>query len=231
MARCASDADLTFQPARKSMRIGLFGGSFNPIHFGHLRAAEEDREALGLDLLYFIPAASPPHKPEGGLAPAEHRLRMVQLATKGNRYFMVSDVETKRSGLSYTIDTVKYFLATMRGNPELHLIMGSDQFAEFQTWKDCDELARRCNIVVHTRLQEGESGAPRVSLAGISRFGYIKHDDHYVHSSGHTLSFVSTTFLPISATFIRRKAAAHESIRYLLPLDVSDYIQRHALYC
>ena len=86
------------------MRVGLFGGSFNPIHLGHLRAAEEVREALQLDLVYFIPAASPPHKAEGELAPAEHRLAMVRQATKGNRHFMTSDVEIRRAGRSYTIE-------------------------------------------------------------------------------------------------------------------------------
>ncbi len=102
------------------MRVGLFGGSFNPIHFGHLRAAEEVREALALDLVYFIPAASPPHKP-----PIRRSLRlsidlhMVRLATKGNRHFMVSDVELRRSGRSYTIDTVRHFIATMRGRPRI----------------------------------------------------------------------------------------------------------------
>src|ERR1700758_2291039 len=101
------------------MRIGLFGGSFNPIHLGHLRAAEEDREAMRLDLIYFVPAASPPHKPPVGLAPAEHRLQMVRLATKGNRHFMVSDVEVRRSGRSYTIDTVRHFLATLHAPPPL----------------------------------------------------------------------------------------------------------------
>src|SRR5437016_2027448 len=106
------------------MRIGVFGGSFNPIHLGHLRAAEEDREAMALDLVYFVPAASPPHKPVSGMAPAEHRLQMVYLATKGNRHFMVSDVEVRRGGSSFTIDTVRHFLATMRGQAELYLIMG-----------------------------------------------------------------------------------------------------------
>ena len=91
------------------MRVGIFGGSFNPIHFGHLRAAEEVREMLKLDLVYFVPASSPPHKPEGELAPAEHRLQMVRLATKGNRHFMVSDAEVRRAGRSYTIDTAKHF--------------------------------------------------------------------------------------------------------------------------
>jgi nicotinate-nucleotide adenylyltransferase len=212
------------------MRVGLFGGSFNPIHFGHLRSAEEDREALNLDLVYFIPAASPPHKTEGDLAPAEHRLAMVRLATKGNRHFMASDVEIRRTGRSYTIETVKYFLATLRQPSALYLLMGADQFAELDTWKDCDELVSLCNIAVHSRLREGESGQPKVSLAEVRRFGYIQKDDHYVHASGNTLSFVQTTVLPISATAIRRKIQRGQSINYLVPSDVVDYIQRHALY-
>jgi nicotinate-nucleotide adenylyltransferase len=212
------------------MRVGLFGGSFNPIHFGHLRAAEEVREALALDLLYFIPAAAPPHKPDGDLARPDHRLHMVQLATKGNRHFMVSDAEIRRSGPSYTIDTVRHFAGTMRGRPEFFLLVGGDQFAEFETWKDCDELARLCHIVVHTRLRESLETATTVSLAALDRFGYVRRDDHYEHPSRHTLTFVATTFLPISATLIRRKLRAHESIRYLVPGDVADYIQRHTVY-
>jgi nicotinate-nucleotide adenylyltransferase len=212
------------------MRIGLFGGSFNPIHFGHLRAAEEDREATRLDLVYFIPAAAPPHKPEAGLAPADHRLEMVRQATKGNRHFMVSDIEIRRSGRSFTIDTVRYFQSTMRGQPDLNLIMGSDQFADLETWKEYGELTRLCSIIVHTRLIDGQEGPPLISLAALERLGYRTDDDHYVHSSGHTLSFVPTTLFPISATLIRRKIAARESIRYFLPADVGDYIQRHALY-
>ncbi len=211
------------------MRIGLFGGSFNPIHLGHLRAAQEDREALALDLVYFIPAATPPHKPHGGLAPADHRLQMVRLATKGNRHFMVSDAEIRRSGQSYTIDTIRYFLSTMRGQADLNLIMGGDQFAELATWREAEELVRLCNLAVHTRPTDEESPASSY-LATIDHFGYTPLQDHHVHSSGHTLFFVATTFLPISATLIRRKLAARESVRYLVPDDVADYIQRHALY-
>jgi nicotinate-nucleotide adenylyltransferase len=213
----------------RAMRIALFGGSFNPIHLGHLRAAEEDREMMGLDLIYFVPAASPPHKPPIGLAPAEHRLQMVRLATKGNRYFMVSDVEIRRSGSSFTIDTVRYFRTTMRAHPELYLIMGGDQFAELDTWKDADELTASCNVIVHTRLSEKQSGA-EVPLAMLSRFGYLEREKFYVHSSGHTLNFVNTTFFPISATTLRDKLTAGQSIRYLVPSDVADYIERHALY-
>jgi len=212
------------------MRVGLFGGSFNPIHLGHLRAAEEDREALNLDLVYFIPAAAPPHKPSGGLAPAEHRLAMVRAATRGNRHFMVSEAEVRRSGQSYTIDTIRYFLSTMRGQPELHLIMGADQFAELDTWKEATELVRLANLAVHVRPPAQAAASSTNYLATIDHFGYTRVEDHYEHSSGHTLSFIATTFLPISATLIRRKIATRESVRYLVPDDVADYIQRHALY-
>jgi nicotinate-nucleotide adenylyltransferase len=210
------------------MRVALFGGSFNPIHLGHLRAAEEDREAMQLDLIYFVPAASPPHKALTGLATAEHRLQMVRLATKGNRYFMVSDVEVKRGGSSFTVDTVRYFRATMRAQPELFLIIGGDQFAELDTWKEADELTQLCNIMVHSRpADEAEIGVP---VAILNRFGYVESNKSYVHPSGHTLNFVATTFYPISASLIRRKLAAGESIRYLVPNDVADYIERHAIY-
>jgi nicotinate-nucleotide adenylyltransferase len=212
------------------MRVGLFGGSFNPIHFGHLRAAEEDREALKVDLVYFIPAAAPPHKPNVGLAPAEHRLQMVRLATKGNRHFMVSDNEIRRGGQSYTIDTVRHFLATMRGQADIHLIMGADQFAGLATWKEGGELVKLCDVAVHARQAEAVEAPAPISLAAIDHFGYIREEDHYVHQSGHTLSFVATTFLPISATLVRQTIAARESIRYLVSDDVADYIQRHGLY-
>jgi nicotinate-nucleotide adenylyltransferase len=212
------------------MRVGLLGGSFNPIHFGHLRSAEEVREALKLDLLYFVPAAAPPHKPDSGLAPADHRLAMVRLATKGNRYFMASDVEMRRSGRSYTIDTVRHFLGTLRAPSTLFLLMGADAFAELDTWKDCEELVRLTSIVVHTRGIAPDGEPAHLSLATLKRFGYIQEDDHYVHPSGQTLSFVATTVLPISATLIREKLQRRLSVRYLTPNDVLEYIERHGLY-
>ncbi len=212
------------------MRVGLLGGSFNPIHFGHLRAAEEVREALNLDLIYFVPAASPPHKVEGELAPAEHRLQMVRLGTKGNRHFMVSDVEIRRIGRSYTVDTVRFFLSTLRQPATLYLMIGADQFAELETWKDSAELASLCNLIVHSRPRDGDSSPPRVSLAALSKLGYTQSSDHYVHSSGQTLSFLSTTYIPVSATAVRQMIAQGKSARYLVPGDVIDYIERHSVY-
>jgi nicotinate-nucleotide adenylyltransferase len=212
------------------MRVGILGGTFNPIHLGHLRSAEEVREALNLDLVYFVPTAVPPHKSAEGLAPSEHRLAMVKLATKGNRHFMVSDAEVRRAGRSYTIDTVRHFIATLRAPCTLFLLMGADAFAELETWKDAEELTRLCSIVVHNRPARSGAASP-ASLAALDRFGYIKKDDEYVHPSGQTLSFVDTTILPISATLIREKLRHHRSVRYLTPGDVVDYIARHGLYC
>jgi len=212
------------------VRVGLFGGTFNPIHFGHLRAAEEVREALALDLVYFIPAATPPHKDAEQLASAEHRLQMVRLATKGNRHFMVSDVEVKRIGRSYTVDTIHFFLSTLRQPASLFLMMGADAFAELETWKHATEIAGLCSILVHTRQKDGESSPPRISLAALNRFGYTRETDHYVHPSGQTLSFLSTTLFPISATLIRQKLSDGESVRYLMPSDVIEYIERHRIY-
>jgi nicotinate-nucleotide adenylyltransferase len=211
------------------VRLGLFGGTFNPIHDGHLRAAEEVREAMALDLVYFIPAASPPHKPPGNLAPADHRLRMVQLATKGNRYFMVSDCEVRRSGRSYTVDTLRFFRSAMRQPVTLYLMMGADAFAELETWRECDEIARLSNLIVHSRDHAATEERPGI-LAALKRFGYTKSQEHYVHPDGPTLDFVTTTFLPISSSHIRELLGAQKSARYLMPSDVLDYIQRHALY-
>ena len=212
------------------MRVGLFGGSFNPIHLGHLRAAEEVREAMELDLVYFIPAAVPPHKAAGGLAAADQRLRMVQLATKGNRHFMASDAELRRAGRSYTIETVQHFHTTMRAQAALFLMMGSDSFAELETWKDADEIARSCSIIVHTRHTAREAAGAPGALAALRRFGYSKSNGFYVHQSGQTLTFVTTTYLPISASLIREKLQQHKSVRYLLPADVLEYVERHELY-
>jgi nicotinate-nucleotide adenylyltransferase len=143
---------------------------------------------------------------------------------------MVSDVEVRRAGRSYSIDTVRYFLSTLRAPSTLFLLMGADAFAELDTWKDCEELVQLTSIVVHSRAIGPDGKPARLSLAALKRFGYIREDDHYVHPSGQTLSFVVTTALPISATAIREKLQRRRSVRYLTPNDVLEYIERHGLY-
>jgi len=212
------------------VRIGLFVGSFNPIHLGHLRAAEEVREAMELDLVYFIPAASPPHKSADGLAAPDHRLRMAQLATKGNRHFMVSDADARRAGRSCTVETLRHFRATLRAQASLFLMMGSDSFAELDTWKDAEEIIRSGSIIVHSRSATGQGERSPGVLAALQRLGYIAKSGYYLHPSGQTLNFVTTTYLPISTSAIREKLQQEKSARYLAPADVLDYIERHGPY-
>ena len=149
---------------------------------------------------------------EGELAPAEHRLAMVRLATKGNRHFMVSDVEIRRAGRSYTIDTVRHFLTTLRAPSTLFLMMGSDAVCRTG---HLERLRRAGSPDARSRCirgpSDGDGRPPRISLAALKRFGYIREDDHYVHPSGQTLSFVATTNFPISATLIREKLHRHHS--------------------
>jgi nicotinate-nucleotide adenylyltransferase len=212
------------------MRIGLYGGTFNPIHIGHLRAAEEVREAMHLDLVYFIPAGMPPHKPGGRLAPAEMRLEMVRLAIKNNLHFMISDFETKRVKRSYTIDTVRFFLSSLRQRQDWFLMMGVDAFCELDTWKAADELTSLCNLIVHTRHRKEESELSQGVLANVTRFRYREVNDHYVNMNGRELYFVKTTYFPVSATAIRRIVQQGKSIRYLVPPEVAEYIAHHRLY-
>jgi nicotinate-nucleotide adenylyltransferase len=133
------------------VRLGLFGGTFNPIHIGHLRAAVEVREAFNLDKLLLIPSASPPHKNAGDIASAEDRLEMVRLAVKGTPYLEASDVELARSGLSYTIETLRYFQGHFGPGSTIHFIVGVDAFSEITTWKSYKQLFATAHFIVMTR--------------------------------------------------------------------------------
>jgi nicotinate-nucleotide adenylyltransferase len=143
---------------------------------------------------------------------------------------MVSDGEVRRGGLSYTVETVRHFRTTVRAQAVLYLMMGTDSFTELETWKDAHEIISSCGIVVHSRGAGSEGERSPKALAALQRFGYIAKSGYYVHPSGQTLNFVATTFLPISASTIRQKLQQHQSARYLMPTDVLDYIERHAIY-
>jgi len=136
----------------------------------------------------------------------------------------------RRGGPSYTVDTVRHFRATLRAQPQLFLMIGSDSFAELETWKDADQIVALSSIIVHSRSAGGQGERAPGALAALQRFGYIAKSGYYVHPSGQTLSFVTTTFLPISASAIRETLHNQLSARYLVPADVLDYIERHGLY-
>lgn len=213
------------------MRIGLLGGTFNPIHAGHLRSAEEIRELFHLRRIVFIPSAIPPHKDEMGIISSSHRIEMVNLAIQGNPNFSTSDIEIKRPGKSYSIETINHF-KTMHGSElELFFIMGIDAFMDISTWKDYESLFFCSNFVVTTR-----PGYQRIKLEGIlpfevaRDFSYHPQEDRFIHTSNLSLYFRDITHLDISSSMIRKRIEGGLSIRYLLPERVIEYIKVNGIY-
>jgi nicotinate-nucleotide adenylyltransferase len=192
------------------VKIGLFGGTFDPIHMGHLRAAENAREALGLNTIHFIPAGAPPHRVGPKTSPTD-RFAMVALATASHPAFVASDVEVKRAGTSYTVDT----LISMREafpNDELVLIVGSDAFGDIASWKDTDRIFSMCRVAV------------------VHRPGEVPGSELVLEFTMDRVSWVEAAGLQVSATDIRRRVAEGRSVRYLVPDLVADYIQKRGLY-
>ena len=133
------------------LRLGLLGGSFNPVHDGHLAIARQTREALGLDQVLFIPTSQPPHKPNNSLAPAQDRYEMVHIAIASNPTFAISDVEIRRPGKSYTIDTVRLLQQAYGAQTQLFFLIGLDAFLDFPSWRDPQTLLKLCTFVVLSR--------------------------------------------------------------------------------
>jgi nicotinate-nucleotide adenylyltransferase len=216
---------------RSKKKLGIFGGTFNPIHLGHLRSAEETREVLALNHTYFVPSFIPPHKEETDLVAAHHRLRMVELAIADHPFFSPSAVELERGGKSFSIDTIRHFLASL--SPEaLYFIIGLDAFREIHTWKDYSAIFSLCNVIVTSRLD-----CPEVSLTHLipvalqGKFCYDPNTPwRCTHTSGHILAFCPITRLDISSSAIRKRIQQGNSISYLVPRQVEEYITAHRLY-
>ncbi len=195
-------------------RTAVFGGSFNPIHYGHLLLADEVLEALGLDRILFVPAALPPHKPAARLAPAGDRYEMVRLATAGRPKFEVSDVELRRAGPSYTVDTLEA-LDVPRG--DLFLVVGSETFLDLLTWREPRRIAELARLVVVPRI--GSAFDPDSAAA-----------QKVVREVGQEPLIVRATSLPISASDLRRRVREGRSVAYRLPDAVAAYIRARRLY-
>jgi nicotinate-nucleotide adenylyltransferase len=211
------------------MKIGIFGGTFNPIHFAHLRIAEEIRDTFALERVVFVPAATPPHKPLADDLSFADRLRMVELAVEGNPFFSVSDLEGQREGKSYSIDTLHIF-KEMYPSDELFLIMGSDSFAEFGSWREYAAIFSCCNIVTITR--PGAAISLREAIPGRISHEFVcdGERDRLVHRSGHAVYCMEGTLLDISSTAIRAHIRQGRSIRYLVPAMVEEYINQQRFY-
>ncbi len=212
------------------MNIGIFGGTFNPIHNAHLRIAEESRDQYALSQVFFVPAASPPHKPHHRQLSFTHRLNMAALAIADNPFFALSDIEGQRSGKSYSIDTLHAFRASYPDD-RLFFIMGSDSFAEIGTWYDYENLFALTSIIVVGRPGvEGFSLASALPVAISHRFCYDSKVNHLTHCSGTTVSYLSGVPLPISSSSIRELLRRGQSVRYLVPDPVEHYLKEHTLY-
>ncbi len=197
------------------MCIGVFGGTFDPIHIGHLVIAEEVRVKLGLERVVFVPARLPPHKLDHVVSLVEHRLAMVELAIASNPHFAVSKVDIDRCGPSYTVDTIKLLRDEWGGGVEIYFIMGSDSLLDILTWHNPQRLIRLCRFAV------------------VSRPGYqvdLDELDDLLPGVAARVQMLNAPELAISSTDIQRRVREGLSIKYQVPEAVEDYIYQHKLY-
>ena len=193
--------------------LGIMGGTFDPIHVGHLAVAEEAREALELDSVLFVPAGQPPHKPAGSVSAVEHRLAMVELAIADNPAFELSRLEVDRAGPSYTVDTVE---ALARDAEDLVLILSAETFGELPSWHEPERLFDAARMAVVPR-----EGYPAPDPAWLTE-AFPGRETRVAYLEGPRLG--------LSSTAIRERVATGRSIRYLVPAAVEAYITEHDLY-
>jgi len=200
-------------------RIGLFGGSFNPIHFGHLIVAEEARVLLGLHVLHLLPCGTPPHKPARDFAPAEERLAMARLATRGNPHLRVLDLEVRRGGTTYTIDTLRALRSRFGSEIEILFLIGADSVPELPTWREVEAVLEACTVVPLAR--PGFDEGIWASLDG-------KIDPEAIRAL--RTRRLLTPRIEIASSDLRRRIRAGRSIRYRVPEGVRRHIERQGLY-
>lgn len=200
----------------KPARLGLMGGTFDPVHDGHLACAEQTREAFGLDAVLFIPAGNPSFKRDKQVTPAQHRLAMCRAAVAENPYFDVSSIEIDRPGITYTIDTLRALREHYPQNVEFYFICGDDAIATVHQWRESAALGQLAKFIGVGRpgfeLSEAQRGAIRASAPSID------------------ISFLTIEALHISSSALRARVEAGKSIRYLTPRPVVDYIAQQGLY-
>jgi nicotinate-nucleotide adenylyltransferase len=204
---------------RDDRRVGILGGTFDPVHYGHLVIAEQVREALSLDRVLFVPARIPPHKQDEEIAPAADRAAMVELALAGNPAFAMSEIELERAGPSYTADTLEALAGEAVGGGvarEFFFILSSEALAGLHAWRDPDRILSLCHLAVVPRPGTPLPTGPELAAS----FG----------DRADRIVAVETVPVTNSASDVRDRAAAGRSIRYLVPPAVEAYIREHRLY-
>jgi nicotinate-nucleotide adenylyltransferase len=215
----------------KLKRLGLFGGTFNPIHLGHLRAGIEIREAFFLDSLLFIPTAVPPHKKSAGLLPFAQRWKMVQLAIDGYPFFKASDVEKRRAGKSYSIRTLRFFKKKYGDRVELYFIIGMDAFWEINTWREFRDLFELSHFIVMDRPGYSRNRLKDFLREAVSSdIAYYPKENRFLHPGGFSIYLFPVPLMDISSTRIRSLRQENRSLHYLVPEKVEEYIIRKNLY-
>ena len=220
------------------MRIGLFGGTFNPVHFGHLRAALEVKEGFELDEVILIPAALPPHKLPGEVADAADRLHMLSLALEDTSGLKLSDVELRRSGPSYTIDTVEHFKRTLPAESRIYLIMGLDAFLEIDSWKSYEQLLIQVPFIIINRPRAG-IGADGFRWKVLedyltseisADYAFCESQSVYRSPNKQPIYAFEVTALDISSTGVRKLVKEGRSTGYLVPQKVAEFIKSKGIY-
>ena len=219
------------------MDIGIFGGTFNPIHNGHLIVAERIREWFRLSHIYFVPSAIPPHK-EGPILEGNHRLRMVELATESNPYFDCSSLEVERGGNSYTIDTVTEMKEALGEGHTFYFILGTDAFQDIATWKDYPRLLRAIKFIVISRPGANMDRVPEDLSSLLEGPDYklvlkrIKEPaiSNEINPNAADIFFVPVPQIDISSSDIREMIRKGRSVSYQVPDAVRDYIVANKLY-
>ena len=196
-------------------RIGIMGGTFNPIHMGHLMIAEVAYEAFDLEKVIFVPAYYPPHKHTDVIS-SEHRYAMTEAAVRDNPHFTISDVEMKRNGPSYTVDTIHHFIQEYGSDVDFYFIAGTDSIQDLPNWKYLDELLELCPFI------------------GAMRPAGSEHLDAVVNSFGQVgrnrIHLLAVPEMKLSATYLRNRLRKGQTVRYMLPKCVVDYIEEHHIY-
>lgn len=220
------------------MRIGLFGGTFNPIHRGHLWAALEVKKDFNLDQISLIPVALPPHKTPVAVANADDRLEMIHLAIADLPGIIVSDVELNRPGPSFTIDTVRHFKKTFADDSQIYLIMGLDAFLEIDTWKSYAELLEQIAFIVMARpnadcpdADQGWKILENYLKSTLSEdYEFLTERDCFTSEGKQPIYIVDIDALDISSTKIRQYIKTKKTIENLVPPKVAEFIQLKGLY-
>ncbi len=199
--------------------VALYGGSFNPVHHGHLIIARSIAEALDVEEVILLPSHAPPHKLAQGLAKTEHRMEMVRLAVAEDPLFSVSDHDATCDGPSYTVKTIEHFRKSLPAQTEIIWIIGADSLLELHTWYEVAKLVDSCSIVTAHR-----PGSPLASLDALKQMIGEEKTRRLVDD------VIDTPHIDISSTQIRNRVMENRSIRYLVPANVEEYIRKHGLY-